>query len=84
MTTEAGKPRFYLGTGTFTDDPVPEDFFGCAGVARIEGLQDVLLHVGRNGFRHHVSVTTGDVCEPVREALEYYLDLEVSVPQGDG
>ena len=84
MMTFNGKPRFYLGGGTFTADPIPEDFFGCAGVAQIEQLQDVLLHVGKNGYRHHVSATPGDVVAPVREALENYMGLEVAVPQTDG
>jgi len=82
MVTEAGKLRFYLGQGRFTEDKIPPEFFGCAGVAEIEKLQDVLLHVGYNGFRHHVSVTPGLVLAPVREALERYLGLEVAVPQG--
>ena len=35
MLTEDGKLKFYLGEGRFTDDPIPDDFFGCAGVAEI-------------------------------------------------
>ena len=79
--TDAGKLKFYLGEGEFTSDEIPEDFFGCAGVAHIESLQDVLLYVGRNGFRHHVSTTPGHIQEAVREALENYLGFEVAVPQ---
>ena len=30
MMTLDGRPRFYLGKGEFTDDPIPDDFFGCA------------------------------------------------------
>ncbi|MDQ1257909.1 MAG: hypothetical protein QG656_2517 [Candidatus Hydrogenedentes bacterium] len=81
MMTFEGMPRFYVGRGTFTTEPVPDDFFGCAGVAHINDLQDVLLHVGKNGHRHPVSVTTGDVVAPVREALENYLGLDVALPQ---
>ena len=81
MLTDAGNLRFYLGHGQFTPDPIPPEFFGCAGVARIPGLQDVLLHVGHNGYRHHVSATVGQLVDPVREALEHYLGFEVSVPQ---
>jgi L-fucose isomerase-like protein len=81
MVTDAGKLRFYLGQGRFTEDPIPPDFFGCAGVAEIDRLQDVLLHVGYNGYRHHVSVTPGAVLAPVREALSTYLGFEVSAPQ---
>jgi len=81
MLTDAGRLRFYLGQGRFTEDKIPAEFFGCAGVAEVERLQDVLLHVGRNGYRHHVSVTSGLVQAPVREALEHYLGFEVALPQ---
>ena len=84
LMTEAGRLKIYLGQGRFTRDPVPEEFFGCAGVAEIGGLQDVLLHVGRGGHRHHVSVTPGHVLDPVREALAHYIGCDVSVPQGEG
>jgi L-fucose isomerase-like protein len=81
MLTDAGRLRFYLGQGRFTEDEIPPEFFGCAGVAEIDRLQDVLLHVGHNGYRHHVSVTPGQIQAPVREALERYLGFEVGVPQ---
>ncbi|MCP4603534.1 MAG: hypothetical protein GY847_23950 [Proteobacteria bacterium] len=81
MLTEAGNLRFYLGQGKFTNHEIPKDFFGCAGVAEIENLEDVLLHVGKQGFRHHVSVTPDLVLAPVREALEHYLEFHVSLPQ---
>jgi L-fucose isomerase-like protein len=80
MMTSEGKLRFYLGEGEFTNDPIPADFFGCAGVAHIPNLQDVLLHVGNNGYRHHVSVAHGNVVAPMREALEKYLGMTVALP----
>jgi L-fucose isomerase-like protein len=81
MMTDAGRLRFYLGEGRFTEDEIPANFFGCAGVAEVDRLQDVLLHVGYNGYRHHVSVTPGSHQAPMREALEKYLGFDVSVPQ---
>jgi L-fucose isomerase-like protein len=81
LMTDEGKVKMYLGQGSITADPVPDNFFGVAGVAEIERLQDVLLHVGLNGHRHHVSITPGSVQEAVREALEHYLDFEISLPQ---
>jgi L-fucose isomerase-like protein len=81
MLTDSGELRFYLGQGRFTEDPIPPEFFGCAGVAEIAHLQDVLLHVGLNGYRHHVSLTPGLVQAPVREALERYLGFAVTSPQ---
>ena len=81
MATEAGWLKFYVGEGRFTKDPIADDFFGCGGVAEIPNLQDILLHIGREGHRHHTSATTGHVMGPVSEALERYLGFEVSVPQ---
>ena len=81
LLTDAGKLKFYLGEGRFTADPIPEEFFGCAGVAEIPGMQDVLLRIGREGHRHHVSVTPGSVAAPVREALTRYLGCDVAMPQ---
>ena len=81
MTTDSGRLKFYVGEGEFTNDPIPPEFFGCAGVARVPALQDVLLHVGRCGHRHHVSVTPGQVADPVCEALTNYLGYDVARPQ---
>ena len=78
MITESGKLQFYLGEGEFTEDPIPADFFGCAGVARIPRLQDVLQTVGYAGHRHHVGVTPGHVAAPVHEAMVKYLGYEVT------
>jgi len=83
LLTDEGKLKFYLGEGKFTQDQIPAEFFGCAGVAQIDKLQDVLLHVGYNGYRHHVSVTSGLIQAPVQEALEHYLGFGVAVPQGE-
>lgn len=76
--TQDGKLQFYLGEGEFTKDPVPEEFFGCAGVAHIDSMQKVLRHVGVNGYRHHVSVTTGHVADAVQEAFDTYLGYDVA------
>lgn len=84
MMTDSGRLKFFLGQGAFTPDPIPGDFFGAASVAQIDNLQDVLLHVGRHGYRHHVGVTKGQVLAPIHEALTNYLGLEVTVPQQRG
>ncbi len=81
MITESGRVKAYLGEGRFTNDPIPGNFFGAAGVAEIQNLQDVLQYVGNNGYRHHVGVTTGKYCAPVKEALEKYLGFDVELPQ---
>jgi L-fucose isomerase-like protein len=74
--TMDGKLWCYLGEGEFTKDVIAEDFFGCAGVAQIRNLQDVLAYVGREGYRHHVSVTVGHVAGAVREAFTRYLGYD--------
>lgn len=81
LMTDEGRVKMYLGEGRFTSDPLPDNFFGVAGVAEIRNLQDVLLHVGVNGHRHHVSVTPGFVQAPLHQALSTYLAFEVASPQ---
>ena len=81
LMTDDGRVKMYLGEGRFTSDPLPDNFFGVAGVAEIRNLQDVLLHIGNNGHRHHVSITPGNVQSPLQHALAHYLDFEVSLPQ---
>ena len=81
LLTADNRLKFYLGEGRITEDKLAEDFFGCAGVAHIPHLQDVLLHIGRSGHRHHVSITPGKVLAPVSDAWRDYLGFEVTFPQ---
>jgi L-fucose isomerase-like protein len=81
LMTDKGKVKIYLGEGSFTRDPLPDNFFGVAGVAQVRNLQDVLLHIGSGGHRHHVSITPGCVQTPLGQALAHYLDFEVALPQ---
>lgn len=81
LMTDEGQVKVYLGEGRFTNDPIPANFFGVAGVAEIPNLQDVLLHIGVNGHRHHVSVTPGHLRRPLTEALGHYLEFDVAAPQ---
>jgi L-fucose isomerase-like protein len=71
--TQDGKLSFYLGEGAFTADPIADDFFGCAGVAQINKLQDKLQVIGQEGYRHHVGLTVGHVATAVNEAFTRYL-----------
>jgi len=79
MLTAEGRLKFYLGRGRFTTDPIPQDFFGCAGVAEIENLQQVLQTIGLAGHRHHVSVTPGHVVAPLQEAFTRYLGYDLAL-----
>ncbi len=82
--TQAGEVEVYLGQGRITTDPVPGNFFGCAGVAQVDQLEEVLLHIGRTGHRHHVNLTPGWIQAPIKEALGHYLGFKVAVPQQNG
>jgi L-fucose isomerase-like protein len=75
--TEDGKLSCYVGEGEMTADPIPDEFFGCAGVAHIDGLQRKLNGIGHVGFRHHVSMTFGRFAVAIREAFTRYLRYEV-------
>lgn len=77
LLTDAGRLKFYLGEGRFTNDPIPPDFFGCAGVAEFPDLQRTLQTIGYLGHRHHTSVTPTHVAAPVIEAFEKYLGYDV-------
>jgi len=76
--TQDGKLFLYMGEGEITDDPIQEGFFGCGGVARIDGLQEKLYKIGYNGYRHHVSVSPGLVSAALREACIRYLGYEIT------
>jgi L-fucose isomerase-like protein len=72
-----GKLKFYLGEGEFTADKIPDEFFGCAGVAHIDDLQEKLNKIGYAGYRHHVAVAPGLVEAAMREAFIRYLNYEI-------
>ncbi len=75
--TDNGKFYVYAGTGEMTGEPIEPEFFGCGGVAKIDDLQNKLLAIGKNGFRHHVSMTKGDCLRAVLEAFQTYLGYEI-------
>lgn len=79
LLTQNGRLCVYLGEGEFTADQIPDDFFGCAGVAQIQNLQQKLQIIGYLGHRHHTSVTPTHVAQPVCEAFERYLGYEVTM-----
>ena len=75
--TENGKLVFYVGEGEVTKDVIEKDFFGCAGVIKIDGMQKKLISIGKNGYRHHVSLTKGSFASVVLEAFKTYLGYEI-------
>ena len=71
--TEDGKIYIYFDEGEFTEDNIEKEYFGCAGVAKISNLQDKLIRLARNGFKHHTTVANGHVKDILEEAFRYYL-----------
>jgi len=71
----AGRIRAYVGEGRFSDDPI--DTFGGYGVVEVPRLQELLRHICRSGFEHHVVMNLARTAEAVREALETYLGWDV-------
>jgi L-fucose isomerase-like protein len=76
--TENGKLYVYTGKGKITDDSIEDGFFGCGGVAQIDNLQEKILYIGKNGFRHHVSLTKGNCVAALNEAFSNYLGYDLA------
>ena len=74
--TRDGRLVTYVSEGRFTDDPIEDDYFGCAGVAEIPGLQDKLIRLARGGFKHHTSIGVGHMKDVLKEAFEVYLHYD--------
>lgn len=70
-----GAIRGYVGEGRFTRDKLST--FGGAGVVEIARLQELLRHICRNGFEHHVAGTFSHVADAVHEATTQYLGWDV-------
>jgi L-fucose isomerase-like protein len=65
----------YLGEGEFTDDPFPMD--GGIAVCKVGNLRELLRHVTKNGFEHHVAMVRGGWKTVIEDALGTYLKWEV-------
>ena len=60
----------------FTDDPIEDAYFGCAGVCKMENMQDKMIRLARGGFKHHTCVGVGHMKEILKEAFTTYLGYE--------
>ncbi len=67
----AGKIKAYVGEGEFTDDPFGMD--GGIAVCRVTHLRQLLAHICRNGFEHHVAMTRTHCATVLEEAVSKYL-----------
>lgn len=75
--TEDGKLYIYESLGEFTGEPIEKGFFGCGGVAKIPDLQNKLITLARNGFKHHSTVGVGNMKAILDEAFGTYLHYEI-------
>ena len=71
--TEGGEVHYFVERAEVTDDPIEVGYFGTPGVVKIENLQDKLVSMQNEGFRHHAIITPGDHVREVEEALSKYL-----------
>ncbi len=74
--TKDGKFFVYVSEGKITDDVIEREFFGCAGVAKIDDLQNKLIKLARGGFKHHTSICEGHYKEVLKEAFTTYLNYD--------
>ncbi|MBR6323089.1 MAG: hypothetical protein IKR59_09480 [Lachnospiraceae bacterium] len=74
--TKDGKIIVYASEAKFTDDPIEDSFFGCAGVCELPDLQEKMIRLARGGFKHHTSVGLGHMKSVLKEAMTTYLGYE--------
>ena len=74
--TKDGKIIVYASEAEFTDDPIEESFFGCAGVCDIPDMENKMIRLARGGFKHHTSVGVGHMKDILKEAFTTYLHYE--------
>lgn len=77
LTTDdcTGTIKAYVGQGQLTNDELKT--FGTRAVAHIPHLQDLMQHVCRNGFEHHVAISMSHTAAVLEEAWGRYLGWQV-------
>ena len=70
-----GELKTYIGEGVLTDDELKT--FGNRAVAQIPDLQNLMQHVCRNGFEHHVVMNASNTADVLEEAFSNYMGWEV-------
>jgi L-fucose isomerase-like protein len=78
LKTENGRLCAFLGEGTLCDDALDEEFFGTGTVLHHPRMQSILTHIGREGYRHHLSIGSGSTAQAVHEALTVYLGYQIA------
>mgnify|MGYP000870735018 CR=1 FL=1 len=72
-----GKLVVYASEGEMLEDNIEDGYFGCAGVAKIDNLQDKLIKLARLGFKHHTAISVGHWKDVLLEAFSTYLNYEI-------
>ena len=70
-----GKIRAYVGEGELTNDELKT--FGNRAVAKVPRLQNLMQHVCREGFEHHVVMTVSRSADILAEAFGTYFNWDV-------
>lgn len=78
LKTRDGKIGAFVAEGSFTSDPIPEEFFGTGKVIQTANLDRIERHMAENGYKHHVCVSFGKCGKILREAFEKYLGFETA------
>ncbi len=71
-----GVIKSYVGEGDITADS-STNFQGSTAVLRVQGLQQMMDYVCKQGFEHHVAVSRGHYAKVLSEAIESYLGWEL-------
>lgn len=72
-----GKCMFNFLEGRVTEDVIPPEYFGSAGVCEVPGLQDALIKMGHLGFKHHFSMGEGHIADECIKQLAKHPGYEV-------
>jgi len=70
-----GLIKAYVGEGNFTDDPV--NIQGGSAICYIPNLQNLMKHLTKNGYEHHIAMTRGYYAAVIEEAVSTYLGWEI-------
>jgi L-fucose isomerase-like protein len=69
----------YTGQGRILSETI--ETFGGRGIAKIEGLEDLLKFICKKGFEHHVAICKGRYAKVISHSLENYLGWPVHLHQ---
>lgn len=70
-----GVIKSYVGEGDFTDDPV--NIQGGSAVCHIPNLQNLMKHLTKNGYEHHIAMTRGHYADVLEDAISTYLGWDI-------